>query len=70
MSNQAAWIKESKGKPLRVEDAASGKPGSGQILIKNSAIAINPVDWKIQVTTSLHFHRVLVLIADTGLWYD
>jgi NADPH:quinone reductase-like Zn-dependent oxidoreductase len=49
MSNQAAWIKEAKGKPLQVGKADSWKPGDGQILIKNAALAINPVDWKIQV---------------------
>ncbi|RDI76943.1 hypothetical protein Vi05172_g13044 [Venturia inaequalis] len=48
MSNQAAWIKESKGKPLQVEKAGVYKPGKDQLLIKNGAIAINPVDWKIQ----------------------
>lgn len=52
MSNQAAWIKESKGKPLQVEKAGTYRPGKDQILIKNSAIAINPVDWKIQVRTN------------------
>lgn len=43
-SNQVAWIKEAKGKPLQVGKAGCWKPGSDQILIKNSAIAINPVD--------------------------
>lgn len=51
MDNQAAWIKEAKGKPLQVEKAETYKPGKDQLLIKNSAIAINPVDWKIQVLT-------------------
>ncbi|TID16030.1 oxidoreductase-like protein [Venturia nashicola] len=48
MSYQAAWINESKGKPLQVEKAGTYQPDKDQLLIKNSAVAINPVDWKIQ----------------------
>jgi hypothetical protein len=47
--NQAAWITEVKGRPLKVDAAPYTKPGPGQIIIKNAAVAINPVDWKIQV---------------------
>ncbi|EKG10963.1 Alcohol dehydrogenase superfamily zinc-containing [Macrophomina phaseolina MS6] len=46
--NQAAWITEPKGKPLKVSEAPDPKPGAGEVVIKNAAIAINPVDWKIQ----------------------
>ncbi|KAF4314092.1 Alcohol dehydrogenase superfamily zinc-containing [Botryosphaeria dothidea] len=46
--NQAAWITEAKGKPLKVQEAPDPKPGPGEVVIKNAAIAINPVDWKIQ----------------------
>jgi NADPH:quinone reductase-like Zn-dependent oxidoreductase len=48
MSNKAAWIKAAKANPLVVDDAPLVKPGQDQVLIKNSAFAINPVDWKIQ----------------------
>ncbi|KAF2086485.1 GroES-like protein [Saccharata proteae CBS 121410] len=47
MTNQAAYIPEKKGQ-LKVDDAPVGKPGKGEVLIKNSALAVNPVDWKIQ----------------------
>jgi NADPH:quinone reductase-like Zn-dependent oxidoreductase len=47
MSNQAAWIKEPKGK-LQVDVAPEYEPKAGEVLIKNGALAINPVDWKIQ----------------------
>jgi NADPH:quinone reductase-like Zn-dependent oxidoreductase len=53
MYNQAAWIKDPKGKPLQVGPADYVKPGSGQIVVKNAAVAINPVDWKIQVIDHL-----------------
>ena len=46
-TNQAAWLPE-KGVQLKVDAAETGKPGSGQLLIKNHAVGINPVDWKIQ----------------------
>lgn len=46
--NQAAWITEAKGKPLKVDEAPIPKPGPGEVVIKNAAVAINPVDWKIQ----------------------
>lgn len=48
MSNQAAWITEAKAKPLKVDSADMWKPGPGEVLVKNSAWAVNPVDWIIQ----------------------
>ncbi|CZT17671.1 related to oxidoreductase [Ramularia collo-cygni] len=45
--NQAAWL-DGGGKKLRVADSEYPSPGADEIVIKNHAIAINPVDWKIQ----------------------
>ncbi len=47
-TNSAAWITEAKGKPLVVKEAPYSSPGPDEVLIKNSAVAVNPVDWKIQ----------------------
>ena len=47
--NQAAWITAAKARPLKVDKGPEVKAGPGEIVIKNGAIAINPVDWKIQV---------------------
>lgn len=47
-SNNAAWITEAKGKPLKVHEAPLPKPGPNDVVVKNHAIAVNPVDWKIQ----------------------
>ncbi|RHZ62473.1 zinc-binding alcohol dehydrogenase family protein [Aspergillus thermomutatus] len=46
--NRAAWIVAVKAKPFRVDTAPMYKPGRGEVLIPNHAVAVNPVDWKIQ----------------------
>lgn len=51
MNNKAAWILKFKGRPLKIDSAPYTKPGPGQLVIKNAAFAINPVDWKVQVTS-------------------
>ncbi|KAF2852623.1 oxidoreductase-like protein [Plenodomus tracheiphilus IPT5] len=48
MPNQAAWITEPKGNPLQVKEAPMPKAGKGEVVIKNHAVAVNPVDWKVQ----------------------
>ncbi|KAF2126221.1 GroES-like protein [Dothidotthia symphoricarpi CBS 119687] len=48
MSNQAAWITEAKSNPLQVKEAAMPTAGKGEVVVKNHAVAVNPVDWKIQ----------------------
>jgi len=45
--NEAAWL-DGKAQKLRVAKADFPKPAADEIVIKNHAIAINPVDWKIQ----------------------
>lgn len=47
MSNQAAYL-DGKDQKFRVESAEVPKPNADEVVIKNHAIAINPVDWKIQ----------------------
>ncbi|KAJ6125616.1 zinc-binding oxidoreductase CipB [Penicillium samsonianum] len=46
--NRAAWIVAARSNPFLVGKAPMYKPGPGEILIKNHAVAVNPVDWKIQ----------------------
>lgn len=43
MSNKAAWIPEAKGQ-LQVKEAPMPKAGKGEVVIKNHAVAVNPVD--------------------------
>ncbi len=41
--NQAAWLVKA-GEPFQVGDAPLPVAGPGEIVVKNSAVAINPVD--------------------------
>jgi NADPH:quinone reductase-like Zn-dependent oxidoreductase len=45
--NQAAWL-TAKGSKLSVGAADFFRPGPQEVLIKNRAWAINPIDWKMQ----------------------
>jgi hypothetical protein len=45
--NQAAW-QHAIGQPLRLGTADLAEPASNEILIRNAAIAINPLDWILQ----------------------
>ena len=47
MSNTAAIVPEAKA-ALKIEKRQIPRPGPGEMLIKNHAIAINPVDYKMQ----------------------
>jgi hypothetical protein len=44
MSNQAAWLMEAKANPLVVKEAPMPKAGKGEVVVKNHAVAVNPVD--------------------------
>lgn len=45
--NQAAFLHEA-GQPLQVGDAPLPTAGPGEIVVKNAAIAINPLDWHMR----------------------
>ena len=47
-SNSAAWLVAEKVKPLEIKDAPYTSPGDNEILVKNAAVAVNPVDWVLQ----------------------
>jgi NADPH:quinone reductase-like Zn-dependent oxidoreductase len=42
--NKAAYLIKA-GTPLEVRDAPLPTAGPGQIVVKNAAVAINPLDW-------------------------
>ncbi|TVY63204.1 Dehydrogenase azaJ [Fusarium oxysporum f. sp. cubense] len=45
--NKAAWISTPAEYPFQVKEARMPIPGPGEIVIRNVAVSINPVDWKI-----------------------
>lgn len=47
--NQAAWLPTSQANPLVIDPSPYTTPGPGQLLVKNSALGINPVDWLKQL---------------------
>ncbi|MCJ1386603.1 hypothetical protein MMC17_009729 [Xylographa soralifera] len=44
-TNRAAWLTAKSAKPLQVSAAPYTHPGPGEIVVKNAAVAINPIDW-------------------------
>jgi NADPH:quinone reductase-like Zn-dependent oxidoreductase len=53
-ANRAAWL-VAEAAPLEVKEAPYVSPGANQILIKNGAVAINPVDWALQGMGAKYF---------------
>ena len=47
-SNTAAWLTAAKANPLEVKSAPYTSPHENEIVVRNGAVAINPVDWAIQ----------------------
>ncbi|KAL3417688.1 zinc-binding dehydrogenase [Phlyctema vagabunda] len=47
-SNTAAWLNSARAYPLEIKAAPYTKPSEGEIVVRNHAVAINPVDWKLQ----------------------
>ncbi|GME56938.1 alcohol dehydrogenase [Neofusicoccum parvum] len=62
--NQAAWITEPRAKPLKVAGAPDWKAGPGEVVIKNAALAINPVEWMIQDVELLPVSYPAILGSD------
>lgn len=46
-ANQAAWLIKADS-TLQVGNAPMSTAGTGELVVKNAAIAINPLDWHIQ----------------------
>ena len=53
-SNTAVWLPAAQD-PLEVKPAPYTAPRDGEIVVKNHAVAVNPIDWILQVVGSLIF---------------
>ncbi|KAL9639048.1 MAG: hypothetical protein Q9164_001183 [Protoblastenia rupestris] len=47
-SNTAAWLSAQKSRPLEVKSSFYTPPGENEVVVKNGALALNPVDWARQ----------------------
>ncbi|KAF7593746.1 hypothetical protein BBP40_010922 [Aspergillus hancockii] len=47
-SNKGAWTTAKLAKPLEVKPAPYPSPGENEVVVKNRAVAINPMDWLLQ----------------------
>ncbi|KAJ5464204.1 hypothetical protein N7475_007339 [Penicillium sp. IBT 31633x] len=54
-SNQAAWLTSKSARPLKVDFAPYTTPTATQIVIKNGAVAVNPVEWTKQLMGNMMF---------------
>jgi len=63
--NQAAWL-DGEGAKLRVDNAEMPTPGPDEVVVKNRAVAVNPVDWKIQ-TSGGAFLKVWPIVLGTDI---
>lgn len=69
LENQAAWLPASKVTPLQIGPAPYTRPGPGQLVVKNSALGINSVDWAKQMLGEdllNHIKYPIVLGADVS----
>lgn len=56
--NRAAWLAAKAAKPLSVDDAPYTSAGPHEIIVRNRAVAINPVDWSKQLLGDMMFSFV------------
>jgi hypothetical protein len=65
VTNQAAWQK-APGQPLRIGVTALPHLAANEILIRNAAIAINPLDWILQDALLPWFDYPAILGSDVS----
>ncbi|KAL4862123.1 hypothetical protein BDV12DRAFT_190635 [Aspergillus spectabilis] len=65
-SSFAAWLLEPKSHPLQVKEAPVWTPSTNEILVKNRAVAINPVDGSLQAKAWYPLNYPAVLGQDVA----
>ena len=63
-ATHSAAILRAIGSSLVIEQRPTPSPGPGEVLIRNRAIGLNPIDWKLQAVP--HPLAVLPLVIGTG----
>jgi NADPH:quinone reductase-like Zn-dependent oxidoreductase len=66
MENFAAFLTGHQSKPLQVREAEDRYPDDDEIVVKNAAVAINQLDWKMQSTPWTSFKYPLILGVDVA----
>lgn len=64
--NEAAYITGAKIRPFEIRSAPTGVPGENQILVKNHALAVNPIDGKIQYRAIFSLQYPTILGSDVA----
>jgi NADPH:quinone reductase-like Zn-dependent oxidoreductase len=63
-SNQAVYL-DAVNASFKVGDAEYPKPAAGEVVVRNRAVAMNPVDWKIRVSsTNIQGHQLLGTLSN------
>ncbi|KAI3324542.1 zinc-binding oxidoreductase CipB [Xylariaceae sp. AK1471] len=65
-NNVAAFLTHAKAHPFEVESAPVWTPGDNEILVKNHAVAINPVDGNLQYTAFFPLKYPTILGQDVA----
>lgn len=65
-SNSAAWLVAEKAKPLEVRPASYTPPRENEIVIRNAAVAVNPIDWTLQDTALYPLNYPTILGHDVA----
>lgn len=65
-SNAAAWITAAKATPFEVKSAPFWSPGENEVLVRNRAVAINPVDGSLQATAFWPLNYPTILGQDVA----
>ncbi|KAI1611868.1 zinc-binding oxidoreductase CipB [Exophiala viscosa] len=65
-SNRAAWLPSAKAHPFEVRDAPMPIPIDNEILVRNHAVAINPVDGSLQAFAWYPLHYPTILGQDVA----
>lgn len=64
--NRAAYLLAARKTPLEVQQAPYPSPDPGTIVVRNHAVAINPIDWKLQKFEILPLKYPFILGVDVA----